>query len=66
MIPQSVKMFIYRILPYLLHMSFSNFSFWKYPENSSKEKNEISIGRKYLQHQYNALTLKKYELLKLL
>ena len=59
MIPHSVKLFMCRILPDLLHTSFSNASFWKCPEKSSKEKNKNSIERKYLQHQYDALTSKK-------
>ena len=29
------------------------------PEKTSKEKSKTTIERKYLQHQYNALTLNK-------
>ena len=48
-----------RILPDLLHILFSNTTFCNVLKKTSKEKSKNSIERKYMQYQYNALTLKK-------
>ena len=59
MIPYFVKILMYRILPDLLHMSFSNATFCNVLRNFQKKKSGYSIKRRYFQYQYNALTLKK-------
>ena len=51
-----------KILSDLLHMSFSNATFCNVLRNLEKKKSGNSIERKYLQHQYIALTLKEDKL----